>query len=173
MGRHHRPFHIPLPHSLPKHKQTPRQFLSHWSPNFRLWTHETKLSTTSVLKPYGKKTSFSFSSSNHQHQINNKHSTYQPGGTMMVVKNNDTSAISLHSQCPNLHKGQHVCSHHENTPNKTPTTWQEHLNLKADSVPKHSTSPILAPRMFPHCQVYMKSGEDIISSNEIFTSQWK
>jgi hypothetical protein len=50
-------------------------------------TRDTKSSTTSILKRYGKKTSFSFSSSNHRHQIDNKHTKYQLGGTMMVVKN--------------------------------------------------------------------------------------
>jgi hypothetical protein len=49
-------------------------------------TRDTKSLTTSILKQYGEKTSFSFSSSN-QHQISNRHTNNQPGGTMMVVKN--------------------------------------------------------------------------------------
>jgi hypothetical protein len=75
--------------------------------------HETKLSTTSILKPYGKKTSFSFSSSNHQHQINNKRFTYQSGATMMVVKNNGTSATTS-TLPPTTHTSTHSTPSAEN-----------------------------------------------------------
>jgi hypothetical protein len=84
-----------------------------------------------------------------------------------------TQFKSLKSLCPNLNKGKHVRSHHEKSPGKTPVTWQEHLNSKAYSLAKQSTSPAHDPQMLPHCKAFIRSGDNIISSNEIFISRWK